>query len=247
MSGKDVRKVDLLRVGLRLTLLQSAWSEGALQSAGLSYCLIPGLRRIHGEAAALDEAVRRQRAPFNTHPYLAGAIAGAVLRMEADHRPPKRIAAFAREAMGPLAAIADPFMRNALAPAVALIAALTAILAGALAAALTLLVLFNSIHLTLRIAGVVQGYREGEQILVRVGRWIGPRPTRALKWITALAGGVVLGLASLDLGCDYPWLATGIVAAAGLASAVLLAFKRTAWSYVLPVFLAALVLLEVSI
>ncbi|MBW2277779.1 MAG: PTS system mannose/fructose/sorbose family transporter subunit IID, partial [Deltaproteobacteria bacterium] len=130
MSAGRIGRLDLLRVGLRLLVLQSAWSEGILQSVGLAYCLVPGLRRIHSTPAELDAAIRRHRTPFNTHPFLAGAIAGAVLRMEADGLPPQQIASFTRDSMGPLGAVGDPFFRGALAPTASLIAALAALLGG---------------------------------------------------------------------------------------------------------------------
>jgi mannose/fructose/N-acetylgalactosamine-specific phosphotransferase system component IID len=247
MSASAIRRVDLLRVGLRLLLLQNAWSEGVLQSVGLAYCLVPGLRRVHRTPEALDEAVRRHRAPFNTHPYLAGAVAGAVLRMEADGEPPNRIAGFVRDAMGPLAAMGDPFFRAALAPAASLVAALVALLAGPLAGALALIALFNGPHLLVRIGAVGIGFRDGPQGLARTGSWIGPGRTRALRLTAALAAGLALGALVLELGRAHLGLTLIAALAAGLVCALVLARQRAAWSYVVPLFLAAMVLGEVAI
>jgi mannose/fructose/N-acetylgalactosamine-specific phosphotransferase system component IID len=234
-------------VGLRLLFLQCAWSEGGLQSVGLAYCLTPGLRRIHRTSTALDEAVRRHRNPFNTHPFLAGAVAGAVLRMEADGEPPEQISAFVRDSMGPLGAVGDPFFRGALAPAASLAAVLAALLGGPLIGALTLVVLFNAPHLALRIAAVSVGFREGPAALARLGAWIGPRSTRAVRTAAALAGGGVLGIAALDAGASHPVLAGAAVLAGGLGCGLALALRRVSWRYVVPLLLAALMLGELAL
>lgn len=247
MSASAIRRIDLLRVGLRLLVLQNAWSEGVLQSVGLAYCLVPGLRRIHRTPEALDEAVRRHQSPFNTHPYLAGTVAGAVLRMEADGEPPAKISGFARDAMGPLAAVGDPFFGAALAPAASLLAALVALLAGPLEGALTLIALFNGPHLLVRIAAVGSGFRDGPHALARTGAWIGPRRIRALKLAAALVGGLVLGALVLELGSGHLGLTLIAAVAAGLVCALVLARQRSAWSYVVPLFLAAMVLGELAV
>jgi mannose/fructose/N-acetylgalactosamine-specific phosphotransferase system component IID len=247
MSHEEIRRVDLLRVGVRLLLLQSGWSEGNLQSVGLAYCLVPGLRRIHRTPAALDEAVRRHRTPFNTHPYLAGAIAGAILRLEADSAPANQIASFARDSMGPLGAVGDPFFRGALAPAASLIAALIALLGGVWAGVVTLVVLFNLPHLAVRVASVAIGYREGPAALARTGAWIGHRRARALRLVAALAGGVLLGFAVLELGGTHQGLTAVVAIAAGLVGAIAMALRRSSWSYVVPLSLAAMVLAELAV
>jgi PTS system mannose-specific IID component len=247
MTGGTLRRIDLLRVGLRLTLLQSAWCEGGLQSIGLAYCLIPGLARIHPEPEALDAAVRRHRTPFNTHPYLAGTVAGAVLRMEADGRPPRQIAGFVRDSMGPLAAVGDPFFRGALAPAVSIAAALVALLWGSALGAVALLVLFNLPHAVVRVAGVAAGYRDGELALARVGSWIAARRTRTIRLAAALAVGVLLGVLALRLGGPHPALASLPIAACGLGCAALLARNRAAWPWVVLLILSAAVLAEVAL
>lgn len=247
MTDEAVKRTDLLRVGARLLLLQSGWSEGILQSVGFAYCLIPGLRRIHRTPEALDEAVRRHRTPFNTHPYLAGAVAGAVLRMEADGQPPNQIASFARDSMGPLGAVGDPFFRAALAPAASLVAALAALIGGPLIGAITLAVAFNMPHLVVRVASVAIGYREGPAALARTGAWVGPRRARALKLLAALAGGVLLGVAVLELGAGHPGLSAVVAVLVGLGCAIALTLRRAAWPYVVSLAFAALMLGEFAV
>jgi len=246
MNGGTIGRFDLLRVGLRLLLLQSAWSEGNLQSAGLAYCLVPGLRRIHRTQGELDAAVRRHRTPFNTHPYLAGTVAGAVLRMEADGLSPERIAGFTRDAMGPLGAVGDPFFGGALAPAASLLAALVALLGGPLAGVVTLIAAFNLPHLAVRIASVPIGYRRGPEALEGAGMWIGPRRARVIRLVAALAGGVLLGVLVLEFGVAHRGLAGLVAVLGGVGCAAALSRARTAWTYVVSVFLAAVVLGELA-
>lgn len=226
-----LRTSDLLRVSLRLALLQAAWNTETLQSAGLAYCLVPGLRRIHEANAAVNAAIQRYREPFNTHPFLAGVVAGAVLRREEEGRTAKEISTFVHGTMGPLAAAGDPFFKGGLAPAVAVIAALVALAAGALAGAIALVVLFNVVHVTIRVAGVFVGHRRDARGIERIVRWIGPARTRLLRASTAGLGGALLVAAAAYFAAPAPVTLLLVVGAAGLGCAVVLALSRALWAY----------------
>ncbi len=232
-----VRKQDLLRVSLRLAVLQSTWCEGSMQSVGLAYCLLPGLRRLSSTPEDVDRAMQPHQEPFNTHPFLAGAVAGATLRLIEEGKSPKEMSTFLRSTMGPLAAVGDPFFRAALPSFVAVVASLVAMLGGVLAGIITLLVLFNSIHVFVRLSGVFLGYREKYNVLQRVARWLSPTRTKILTTASAVGIGVVLDAAARIYGPAEPrWV--GIVLAVG---GVLVALGLTKWksfgAYAMPVAL----------
>ncbi len=244
-----VSQKQLLKIALRLSLLQSTWFEGGMQSIGLSYCLIPGLRAVYPDSDDLKAAIERYQAPFNTHPFMAGIIVGMLLRMEEDKIPPSDISAFARNAMGLLAALADPFFKSALPTFVCVIACLAAIIGGAFAGILTIVIAFNTIHLAVRVMGVSLGYNEGMDVLKRVAGWISPKRTSVLKRASAVGAGLVLSVSAMHFSSVLEqklWI--GIAAAVtASATAYALAKWRKSARLVIPLTLAAVVLVEVML
>ena len=238
---------DLLRVSLRLSLLQSTWFEGGMQAIGLSYCLIPGLRVIYPDTSDLRDAIARYQAPFNTHPFMAGIIAGIVLRMEEEKTPPEMISSFARNSMGLLAALADPFFKSALPTFVSVSACLAAMLGGAVAGIATILIAFNVIHFAVRFVGVSLGHKEGLEVLKRVAGWLSPARTAQLKRASAVGSGLVMVVAAMrfgDLLEKHVWIGIA-AAAAGLATATALTVWRKSARWAVPLTLGAVVFVEV--
>jgi mannose/fructose/N-acetylgalactosamine-specific phosphotransferase system component IID len=240
-----IRFRDLIQVSLRLTLLQSSWCEGEMQSIGLAHCLLPGLRRFASSKDELNQSLQRRSEPFNTHPFLVGAIAGATLKLEEEHRDNKEIALLLRNTMGPLAAVGDLFFRNALPIFVAVASSLAAIFGGVLAGIITLLVLFNSIHIFVRLSSVFIGFNEGYQVLERIARWLSPARANVLEIAAALGTGVVF-MAGIDMfGLDEsPWV-SGAMGTGGLLTALGFMKWRPRLSYVIPTVLAVSIIAEV--
>ena len=238
-----------MRVAFRLSLLQSTWFEGGMQSIGLAYCLIPGLRSIYPNRDEMRKAVGRYDEPFNTHPFLVGVIAGALLKMEEKHTPEKEIICFSTNMMGVLAAFGDPFFRSALPIFVTAFSCLAAMLGGVVAGIVTLLVLFNVVHFTVRFGGITIGYRDGCDVILHVAKWMSPARTRIINRISAVGSGLVLVTAVLTFGAAIPGLRWPALAA--FVSAVLVAIALTKWrpsqNYAIPVVLVIVVLVEVSI
>ncbi len=248
MSKTDaVRKRDLVRISLRLTLLQSSWCEGIMQSVGLSYAVAPGLARLFPDTQQRRSVYRHLKEPFNTHPFLVAIVAGAALRMEEQGRPEREIVSFLRSTMGPLAALGDPFFRGALPPFVATTAALAALIAGVWAGIIVALLLFNIIHLGVRVRGVFVGYKEGITVLPRVGRWLSPTRTRLIRTATAFVAGSVMATLALTLSqkVTAPGWAVFAAPLAGLAIAALLTRWRRLDVYAVPVFITAIIIAEV--
>jgi mannose/fructose/N-acetylgalactosamine-specific phosphotransferase system component IID len=241
-------KTALMHVGFRLSLLQSTWFEGGMQSIGLAYCLIPGLRVLYPDPEEMQQAVRRYEHPFNTHPFLVGFIAGALLRMEEQKRSTDDISCFSANAMGLLGAFGDAFFRSAVPSFVTVIACLAAILGGPLCGCITLLVLFNGVHLAVRLGGVSIGYREGCDVLLSVARWLNADRTRRIKLMAALLGGVLLVAVATTFGTHAPVCGQLLTASAGCALGGLLLTKWSASQpYAIPLTIFVLLLIEVAI
>jgi PTS system mannose-specific IID component len=163
----------LARCFLRSFALQAAWNRRGMQNLGFAFAIEPALRAIYPDPAPLAQALRRHLGLFNCHPYMAGAILGGAihheLRVAAGQEPPETVQAFKQTLQGPLAAIADGFFWTALRPLFGALGAVSAMAAGLLGVVLVL-VLYNAIHLTLRISLFRAGYLGGDALVERVSR-----------------------------------------------------------------------------
>ncbi|MBI4386806.1 MAG: PTS system mannose/fructose/sorbose family transporter subunit IID [Elusimicrobia bacterium] len=218
---------------LRSLFLQACWNWERMQNFGFAFCVEPGLRRIYtGEA--LREARLRHLDTFNTQPYLAGMIAGVVLRMErvaanGDGRV-ERIETLKRALATALAAIGDVCFWAKLRP-LSVAAALTVgsvvwVLGGAarggfLAGAGVFLGLFNLPAVWIRWAGIRLGYENGEAVAAAIERMNCQRLIGRLQNAGRVATAVLaaLALAAWPLAAGRGWkeaLAHGMIFAACL-------------------------------
>ncbi|PLX86917.1 MAG: hypothetical protein C0618_07995 [Desulfuromonas sp.] len=157
----------LFRVWLRLFLLQGSWNFERLQGLGFFFALFPALQKLHGEDR-LVTACQQHAGYFNTHPYLAPMVAGAVLKLETDRQqgldPAVDIQDFKDMVAAPYAAIGDALFWGGLRPLAAGFALLFAV-KGIVLAPLIFLVSYNFLPLCFRTLGFIHGYRAGLQSL----------------------------------------------------------------------------------
>lgn len=191
--------IRLIRVFLRSLLIQVGFNPRAMQGLGFTYALYPALRALYPNRGVRTEAVRRHLTLFNTHPYFAAAVLGGSVRYEeriaSGLASPADELAFREALAAPLAAIGDAFFWNALRPACALMAALTAPTIGLWAIAL-FLILYNVTHVSVRIWLFVIGYQRAEGLVSLVGKAKFPIGTRLLRrCAAAMAGAVTAELA----------------------------------------------------
>jgi mannose/fructose/N-acetylgalactosamine-specific phosphotransferase system component IID len=154
-----------LQVWLRLIVLQASWNFEWLQGTGFLYAICPALKQLYPDAEDLREACQRHACYFNTHPYLAPLVVGAVLRLEedraaGDHELYVSIEEFKDMMAAPCAAIGDALFWGGLRPLIAGITLFFAI-KGILWAPLIYLLLYNLVPLWFRTFFFVRGYRLG--------------------------------------------------------------------------------------
>jgi len=242
-----IRPLDLVRVSRRLMVLQSSWCEGSMQAEGLAYGISPGLRRIYEDPEDLAQAIRRYHITFNTHPFLTGVVAGAILKMEQAGEDPKKIDLFINTTMGPLAAFGDPFFKGALSPFVGVLSVVSALCLGPAAGIFALLVIFNAVHLFVRFKGILVGFRAGDQALLMVAKWIGPTRTTIIKTATAVLAGSFFVLVALRFDNTINTWEVSLTGALGLLCALLLIKKRSLSVYMAPALILVILLLEVFV
>lgn len=215
---------DLIRVFLRSLAFQGSWSFRGMQSLGFAYAMDPALRRIHEGGDPYRKAIKRHLEFFNTHPFLAAAVLGCSVRLEAEGAEDS-VGRVKEALMGPCGAMGDSLFWGALKPLFVLVAVWTAHL-GVLWAPLLLVGGFGICNLGFRAAVFRWGYREGVGVVEGLARANLIGWARRMKAIAAVGVGVVLVAAygatpAARWGVpEALWVTVAGVAAVALALAV---------------------------
>ena len=189
---------------VRLFTVQAAFTYERMIGIGFGFAAEPmlrGLARREGGADVLRGAVARQSRFFNAHPYLAALAVGAAARAETDGVPPERIERLRAALIGPLGSLGDRLIWAGWLPACAAAGLLlVACSAGAWAVAV-FLVLYNAMHVWLRVWGLREGWRAGVGV---AGALASPALQRALELVAPLAALLVGAALPAVLGW-YPF------------------------------------------
>lgn len=219
---------------LRCLALQGSWNYEVLIGNGIGFCVEPALRALPGgvDAPAYRQALARQCAYFNAHPYLAGLAVGALARAEVDQVPATRIERFRTALCGPLGSVGDRLVWASWLPACSVVALLLfGAGLGPAGVALGFLGMYNVGHLGLRTWALGAGWRHGLGVAAALGAPVlqhGPRhigrAAAALAGLAlpmavhrALGGGEVLAPVPVAVAVATPLLAVTIVRLQGRA------------------------------
>ncbi len=150
----------LSEIFLRSLTMQASFSTWRMQGLGFAFTMLPRIRRENADPAGIAAAFSRHLQMFNTHPYLASAVIGSVVKIE-EEGDPEGADHFKRSVMGPYAAIGDAFFWGAL-RSLAAAASVFAALMGAPMAPWAFLLIYSPAHLWVRGKGFWEGYRRGK-------------------------------------------------------------------------------------
>lgn len=189
---------DMWRAVRRSFAVQALWNYPTLIGPGLTYAMLPLLRRIHaGDPVALRASVARHLESFNSHPYLASVAVGALARLEFEEAPAEEIERFRVALRGPLGTLGDRTIWAEWRPFCLLVGiVLFGVGAHPLAAVLTFFILYNVGHAWVRVWGFRRGWQHGRG----VGRLLREFPLQRLTdrlWPVTM---FLLGAASVLLG-----------------------------------------------
>lgn len=183
---------------LRSLAIQGSWNYEILVGNGIGFCVEPALRRLPGgiDGQPYREALARQSAYFNAHPYLASLAIGALARAELDQVQPARIERFRSALCGPLGSVGDRLVWASWLPACSLLGLLIFGLGGsALVVLLSFLVVYNIGHLGLRDWGLRAGWRNGLRVASALGHPVLQHGPHYIGRVAAVLGGLALPLA----------------------------------------------------
>lgn len=170
-----------------------------MQSLGFAFSLLPVLRRLYPDREVRGSRIREHMAYFNTQPYMAAFILGAVSKREEalaeGNKRPEFVAEFKTTLAGPLGAVGDSFFWGGVRP---LSAALSVafLLPGMWWAPLFYLLFYNFWHLGGRIWLLSLGFRSGGDISVFLARFNLPMTAQVFKAMTLGVIGCLLGLSA---------------------------------------------------
>lgn len=202
----------------RTFFLQAAWNFERMQNLGFLYAMLPVLRQLsHGERE-LIEAARRHGQFFNTHPYFASTIVGAVAKLEEDARSGDETVLRSMNAlkvglMGSLGAIGDSLFWAALRPLAAWLAVIAALAGQPLLGVVVFMMVYNVPHLVVRYGGGAIGYAAGLDVVRQLRRVDFPRVAQRLKGAAVMAAFAALPLLAFH-AADGRALRAGSVLAA---------------------------------
>ena len=237
---------------VRCLAIQGSWNYELMIGNGVGFAVEPALRRLPGGVGgdAYRQALARQSAYFNAHPYLAGLAIGALARVEIDRVDPVRIERFRSALVGPLGSVGDRLVWAAWLPACSLCGLLLFGLGLApLDAIVGFLVMYNVGHLGLRDWALRNGWHHGLKVAVALGHPVLQHGPRYIGRVAAVVGGLALPLAAhraIGGGSPLAPLPAGIAIATPLLAVLLVRLHGRAegWKVIL-LLLSALVLYSV--
>jgi mannose PTS system EIID component len=190
---------DLIRVFLRSLLIQASWSFDRMQSYGFAYALEPALKKLYPDQREYESRRKLHLEYFNTQPYFASFILGAVLKREQDRasgRSAEDVSGLKASLMAPLGAMGDSFFWGALKP-MASVAAVAVILTGFWWGPLLFLAIFNAWHVGLRISMLFWGYASGGDAVALLAAYPFTKMAKRFKLISLCLLGGILGVMPL--------------------------------------------------
>ena len=232
-----------VRVFLRMLAIQGAWNYETLLGIGIGFCVEPALRHLPGGplGPAFKEAMARESAYFNAHPYLASVAVGALARAELSGVPADRIERFRTALAGPLGSVGDRLVWAGWLPFASLVA-LAAFGLGArpLVVVGLFLVLYNAGHLALRVWGLRVGWTRGLAVAPALGNPLLRRGPAHVARAAAAAAGVALPLTAARVLHDGPRLLAIVLVGASVISVALVRLHGRVEGYKLALVLIAL-------
>lgn len=193
----------VVRAFFRLFAIQGAWNYERLTGIGMGYAAQPLLEDLKlSDPARHAEAAVRSAEYFNSHPYLAGAALGALVRAEYDLVPGAQITRLRTALTSPLGALGDQLFWVGLAPATAAAAGLAVVLGFGVWTVVAILAAYNLVRLATSWWALKIGLRSGMRLGAALGdSWL-PRAAARAGVLAGVLVGAVLPVAA-------GWLLTG--------------------------------------
>lgn len=227
-----IGNLDLLRIFWRALVIQASWSFDRMQSLGFAYALRPVLEKLYPDRAEFESRLTAHMEYFNTQPYLASFILGAVARLEqeraAGRASSEDISRLKAALMAPLGALGDSFFWGSLMPLSSVIA-VAFLITGAWWAPLVFLGFYNSWHLAIRAGVLFRGYQSSGDAMDLMVRYRFTKMARLFKAVTLSVLGGILALVASQRPEYRQAAAIPLLGEAGIGLAITVAMASLLW------------------
>lgn len=230
----EVEISEMLKVFWKSFLIQASWSFDHMQSLGFAYAIQPVLRKLYPDQTEYESRLRAHMEYFNTQPYLASFILGAVARMEQDRALGRNssadVSSLKTALMAPLGALGDSFFWGSLKPFSAVVA-VSLLMANAWWAPIVFLILYNIIHVGLRAEMLFHGFISAGNAAELIARYHLTKMAKLFKAISLTVLGGILGMFPTwrtEFRMDLP-LPSAVSAFAGLLATLILVAILRRW------------------
>ncbi|MDZ7341517.1 MAG: PTS system mannose/fructose/sorbose family transporter subunit IID [candidate division KSB1 bacterium] len=197
----QIRKIDLLRMLLRSFYIQSTWNAERLLGLGFGFCLVPIARRLFRDRKSIILFMQRHLDFFNSHPYLATYALGAIANIEQQAlvrgwEDTRSISLFKTRIIGPLGAIGDTLFWQLIRPACGVLGVVLLFVCG-WCGAFVFFIVYNLIHLSIRIRGIFSGFAKGFDIVRELSLRGTKKHFQIMKYLFSmlLGGGIAIVVA----------------------------------------------------
>jgi len=193
----------LANIFIRSLFIHSFLNFPRMQNLGFCFSVLPVLKQLHSAPEEKNDFLKRHLQLFNTHPYLSGAIIGSVVKeeMRTGGRGGETAVRLKNTFMAPYAAMGDPLFGGALKPFCSAVSVLLAFM-GFVFAPIVYLLLFNPIHLWIRVNGFLAGLREGNGGFRYIAVLNLPRLTAIIRSMALAAMGILAAYVLFSFGTD---------------------------------------------
>jgi PTS system mannose-specific IID component len=232
-----------LNIFTRSLAIQGSWNYETLLGNGIGFSVEPALRQLPGgvHGTAFKEAITRESAYFNAHPYLASVAIGALARAELSLVPPDRIERFRTALCGPLGSVGDRLIWAGWLPFCSLVALLAfGLRATPIFVVVLFLVLYNAGHLALRIWGLHVGWTRGLGVASALANPVLRQGPTHLARAAAAAAGIAVPLTAARLLGHHVALLGVVLGSSAIAAVVLIRLHGRVEGYKLALVLVAL-------
>ena len=205
---------ETARLLVRSLFVQGSINERTLIGSGFAWALLPRSRSAGREGTEAEGVVPGPEESFNSHPYLTPLALGATARARAEGMPSTELSGFLTALRSPLGSLGDRLIWSTWRP-LCLLGGLLGLLLGAPPAPVVagVLLVYNGLHIFLRIWGLRVGLVHGTDVAPALGAARLPGRTDRLAGLGVLILGVLAGLAVAHaLGQGAPggiWAAVG--------------------------------------
>ena len=197
-------RVALIKTFFRSFFIQGCWNFEGMQNVGFAFGISPVLLKTIKDKKMRSKALLNSLELFNTHPYMATAILGAAAGMERakskdgenidsgkKSKSVDDVSEMKKILSGPLAGLGDTLFWATLKPLFSIIAVISGFIGG-LIAPVVFLILYNVVHLWIRIKGFLEGVKHGIGLVNFFHRLNLPLVTERLSGLIVIVTGILL-------------------------------------------------------